>query len=345
MSFKIFLDDLKKNKLKKVYLLYGNERYLKDWFLLEIKDKYINKSFETLNYIYLDGKENSLTEIINACETLPFMSEKKIVVVEDKYYFTSGKSENANEEEELSNYLLNLNDATSLIFIEKGDKIDSRKRIVRKIKEIGSVLHLTKLKEEELHSWIKNIFIKQNKKIHNREIAYFIQASGYFESTINKTLYDLENEIIKISNYLGNRNEVTIEDIDKITVKTLQNNIFKLVDSIGQKKGDVALSILNEMLLENEPLQVILHMIIRQLRLLMMAKLLIEKGYGHGTIAQKMKVHSFVAQKLVSQSKNFTLEELKNGLEEGLKVDTDIKKGRIESKLAVEVLIVKFATK
>ncbi|MGF7056379.1 DNA polymerase III subunit delta [Brassicibacter mesophilus] len=343
MSYKIFLNDIEKNNLKKVYILYGNEMYLKDWFLSEVKNRYVDKSFETLNYVHLDGKEISIDNIINACETLPFMSDKKIVVVEDVTYFTSTKGSNVQDEEELSNYLLNLNESTCLIFVEKEDKIDNRKKIVKKVKEVGSVIQLTKLKDEELNKWILDIFGKNGKKISKKDIYYFIQASGYFESSINKTLYDLENEIIKICNYLGDRNEVTKNDIDKVGIKTLQNNIFKLVDGIGQKKTEVSLSIFNEMLLESQPLQVILHMIIRQLRLLLMAKLLEEKGYSHGSIAQKMNIHSFVAQKIVGQSKNFTIEELKKGLEDGLEVDKSIKTGKMDSKLAVEMLIVEFS--
>jgi len=83
--------------------------------------------------------------------------------------------------------------------------------------------------------------------------------------------------------------------------------------------------------------------IVRQLRLLLMAKLLEEKGYGHGNIAQKMNLHSFVAQKVVTQSRNFTTKQLKKGLENSLKVDRNIKTGKMDGKLAVEMLIVEFA--
>jgi len=62
MGFKILLNDMEKNNLKKVYILYGNETYLKDWFLSEIKNRYIDQSFETLNYIHIDGKETSINK-------------------------------------------------------------------------------------------------------------------------------------------------------------------------------------------------------------------------------------------------------------------------------------------
>ncbi|RKD30869.1 DNA polymerase III subunit delta [Thermohalobacter berrensis] len=345
MDYKQILDDIKKNKLKKVYLCYGSEVYLIDWILSQIKNKYVDKSFESLNYIHLDGKETTIDNIINACETLPLMSDKKIVVVEDLVFITSGKSGNSSEEKQLSEYLLNLNDSTCLIFTIREEKIDSRKKIVKNIKKVGSVIKLDKIKGEELKQWISKSFRKRGKQIDNKGIYYLIELSGYLESKSNKTLYDLENEIIKISNYLEGRKRVTNEDIDKVLVRSLQNNIFKLVDGIGQRKTDVALSLLNEMILENEPIQLILHMIIRQFRLILMAKMLEKKGYSQGIIAKKMGVHNFVAKKVISQSRNFTTKELENGLKSCLETDKKIKKGNMNDKLAVEMLIISFCNK
>jgi len=343
MSYKDILKDIKENNLKKVYLCYGNEDYLKDWILLELKSKYIEKTFESLNYIYMDGKDSGASNIVNACETLPFMSEKKIVVVEGLPFFSGAKSVNTEDEDELNSYLSRLGDSTCLVFIEKEEKLDNRKKLVKKIKSVGSIIEINRIKDEELSKWITKIFNKEKKKISKGTVIHFIQNSGYLDVNSNKTLYDLENEIIKISNYLGDREEVTAEDIDKVLVKSLQNNIFKLVDGIGQKRADLALRVFNEMLLDNQPVLIIMSMIIRQFRLLFMAKLLEEKGYSQGNIAEKIKVPNFIAQKVIQQSRNFTEKELEEGLNKCLEIDIYVKSGKIDNKLAIEMLLTRFA--
>lgn len=338
MNYRDFLKDIKNHELKPVYLCYGTESYLKNLIINDLKAKYIDPAFETLNYIYLDGKEVTVDGIINACETLPFMAEKKIVVIEDLVGLSGGKGTLENEED-LIDYLLKIGFSTCLMLIVNEEKIDNRKKIVKKVKEVGSIIELNKIKDDELSKWILKGFKKYNKNIDKGDIYYFIEGTGYFEASANKSLYDLENEITKICNYIGDRSDITRADIDKILVKSLQNNIFKLVDGLGQKKPHIALSLFNEMLLNNEPLQLIMYMIIRQFRLIFMAKLLEEKGYSQGDIASKAKVPGFIAQKLIAQSRNFTKEELMNILERCLEIEAGTKTGAMDGKLAVEILI------
>ncbi|KPU27916.1 DNA polymerase III subunit delta [Caloranaerobacter sp. TR13] len=343
MSYKQILNDIKNNDLKRVYLIYGKENYLIDWIINEIKEKYIDKNFESLNYVHLDGKEVGVDSIVNACETLPFMSDKKIVIIENLVFLTGGKLNDKEDEQRLNEYISKVSNFTCLIFVVREEKIDNRKKLVKNIKKVGQVIELSKIKGEDLARWVSKTFSKYNKKITQKDIMYFIENTGYLEYSSNKTLYDLENEIIKTCNYLGCREQVKTEDIDKVLVRSLENNIFKLVDSVGQKRTDRALTLLNEMILNNEPIQLILHMVIKQIRLLFMAKLLEGKGYSQGVIAQKLGVQNFVVKKLIEQSRNFEIEELQSAFERCLKIDESIKKGQIENRLALEMLIVEFS--
>ncbi len=339
MDYKDMLKDIKNNELKNVYLLYGNEMYLKDYIISSIKKKYIDEAFETLNMIYIDGKEASTELIINACETLPFMSDKKVVVVEDLPIFISKKEVNNLDEEELCKYLGKLNASTCLLFIVNEAKIDNRKKATKIIKQKGEVAQLVKLKDIELNKWTQSIFSKRNKKISNPDIQYFLHQVGYYDSNSNRTLYDLENEINKICSYLGEREKVEKEDIEKGVVKSLHNNVFALVDSMGEGRADEALSIFNDMILENEPVQLIFHMIIRQFRMLILTKLYGEKGYSQGDISQKIGAPTFAVKKLISQTRNYSLADLNIILEKALDVDRAIKTGKMEWKLAVEMFI------
>ncbi|SCG83639.1 DNA polymerase III subunit delta [Proteiniborus sp. DW1] len=339
MDYKEMLKDIKNDELKNVYLLYGNEMYLKDYIISNIKQKYIDVAFESLNMIYIDGKETTTDKIINACETLPFMSDKKIVVVEDLPLFTTKKETNNLDEDELCNYLGKLNSSTCLLFVLNEVKIDNRKKVIKIIKQNGEIVQLLKLRDAELIKWTQSVFSRNKKSISNIDIQFFLHQAGYYDSNNERTLYDLENEINKICSYLGQRKIVEKEDIEKGVVKSLQNNVFALVDAIGEKKVDEALSIFNDMILDNEPIQLIFHMIIRQLRLLMLTKLYGEKGYSQGDISQKINVPTFVVKKLLMQTKNFSSTNLNTILEKALDVDRTIKTGKMEWSLAVEMFI------
>lgn len=353
MGYNEILKDIKQDELKTVYLLYGAEMYLKDIVLSKVKDKYLDSSFETLNYSYIDGKSASQDDIINACETLPFMSKKKLVVVEDLPIFKGSNKEESSQkegdsqgEDVLSDYINNISETTCLIFIWNGEKIDNRKRIIKNIKKVGRVLELEKLKNEELDRWTTNQFKTHKKNISRNEISYFLASTSYLDRNTDKTLYDLENEIKKIINYIGDRYEITKSDIDNTKPKSLENDVFKLVDYISQKNTSMAIELFNEMLLSGEAAQKIMHMIVRQMRLLLASKLLREKGYDVKTIGQKINIyHNFIIQKLISQGIGFGESELITGLEMCRNIDRDIKTGRIDAKLGMEILIVELSKK
>ncbi|TAH62868.1 MAG: DNA polymerase III subunit delta [Gottschalkiaceae bacterium] len=344
MSYKNVLKDIKDDNLKNLYLLFGSEMYLKDYILSNIKKKYIDEAFESLNYIHIDGKEANAASIINACETLPFMADKKIVVVEELTLLTSKKEESRLDEDELCKYLENINISTCLIFISSELKIDNRKKIIKIINKQGNIVELSKLKDLDLTKWTQSIFSKNKKNISMGNIQYFLQQVGYYDNNSERTLYDLENEINKICSYLGSENTVEKEDIEKVLVKSLQNDIFALVDALGQKKSDIALSIFNDMVLDNEPIPRIFPMIIRQLRLLVITKLCEEKGYGQGDISKKVGLPLFVTKKLILQTRNFTLNNLHKGIKVALDVDRSIKTGKMEGKLAIEMFITEFSS-
>ena len=355
MGYREMLKDIKQNELKAVYLLYGPEMYLKDMVLSKLKTAYLDSSFETLNYSYIDGKYSSQDDIINACETLPFMADKKLVVVEDLPIFKAGKKGESSDQDDseeknsqgddiLSNYISNIADTTCLVFIWNGEKLDNRRKIIKDIKKIGRIIELEKLKNEELDSWTASQFKTHKKSISRNEISYFLTLTSYLDRNTDKTLYDLENEIKKTVNYIGDREEVTRKDIDSTKPKNLENDIFKLVDYISQKNTSKTIELFNEMLLSGEAAQKIMYMIIRQMRLLLASKLLREKGYDVKTIGQKINIyHNFIIQKLISQGTVFSEKELIRGLEKCRDTDRDMKTGKIDPKLGMEILIVELS--
>lgn len=347
MTYRDVLKDIDMGELKTVYLLFGAEMYLKDKLISKLKNKYIDDAFETLNFSHIDGKTANTDDIVNACETLPFMSEKKIVVVDELSLFKgSSKDSTPQKDDKLADYIEKIGESTCLLFVLNEDKIDNRKKIVKNIKKVGRIVELEKLKNEELNKWTMEQFKKHKKAIKMQELVYFLSATSYLDKSSDKTLYDLENEIDKVVNYIGDRAEVLRTDIEYTKPKSLENDIFKLIDYISQNNTSKAIELFNDMILSGEAVQLILYMIVRQVRLLLVSKLLEQKGYSIKAIGQKINVyHNFIIQKLITQGKRFTEDELIYYLNKCMKVDKDIKTGKMDAGLGVEVLIVELSQK
>ena len=138
MGYKTLLKDIKENNVAKVYLIYGREKYLVGKSIDAIKDRYFsNANDESFNYNYFDGIKDDIDDVLNSCETLPFMGDKRVVIVRSKEIFSGNKNVlSKDDEEKLTKYVSNVPETTCLVFIA-GEKIDKRKKLVKEIKSSG----------------------------------------------------------------------------------------------------------------------------------------------------------------------------------------------------------------
>ena len=347
LNYKEFIKKVKDKDLEPVYLFYGDEYYLMDYTLKAIKDTFIDEAFEALNYVVMNGSEVGFEKILNACETLPFMSDKRIVIVKNLPLFQSKKEASSQGEwnlppskNPLTKYIESLEDYMCLIFLERQKSINKSNALYKAINKVGDVVEFTKLKGRDLDNWVKGKFKQYNKSISIPAINYFIQQSSYLDPNRSKTLYDLENEIIKISNYMTNSQEVTKEIIDLLMAQPLEMNIFNLLNNISQKNGENAIRLFNEMFMSNEPVLRILHMIVRQIRNMLHYKMLREKGYSKGEAFSKMGISKYEYEKVSSQSNNFTISQLERAMLYCLEADKTIKSSSADyHRLAMEILI------
>lgn len=340
MNYKELISSINNDKLLTVYLFTGIERYLMDKTLELLKEKYIDKSFETLNYIVLDGKEVEFKDILDACETLPFMSQKKIVVIKDINEVMGNKG--VDFDKKLSDYITKLDDYLIFIIIDKSNNMGQSTNIYKTVKKLGGIVEFEKLKGRDLSLWVEKKFKGFKKAISYDNIIYFLQSSSYNAYNSPKTLYDLENEILKIVNFTDNK-EITREDIDLVLSRTLDTNIFNLLSYINKKDTDAALRTFNELYISNEPIQLILSMVARQIRLMLSYKLFKERGDTEGSIQKKMQIKDYEFKRISQEASNFSKEYLIQALELILKFDIKQKTSSHDEKLAFEMLIVQLS--
>ncbi len=344
MNYKDIISDIKNRNLKNIYLFYGKEYYLIENAKKEIKST-LNDGMVDFNLDIIDGKETTLDQIISTIETLPFMDDKKVVILKD-FELLKGKKKNFTDDDEnyFTEYIENMPETTILVLVVYGD-VDKRKSLVKKISKNGVVFNCDKLSDMDLFKWVKKKFELNNVVIDNAQVMYFIEQEGYRDKNSEKTLSDLENEINKISSFVGKENKVTNDIIDQLSQKKVENDIFKLIDYIGQKNSSDAMKILSDMIYEGESVFGIFSMIARQFKVIIQVRQLQLQGHSSKSIADRLKLHPFVVGKALKQTKNFSDEIIIDILNSILESDFKIKNGLVRDTLAIEILISKYCKK
>lgn len=342
MNYSNFLKDISKDNLESLYLFIGEEEYLMKHALGILKEKYIEESFETLNYIVLEGKDTDIDSLIDPCETLPFMNEKKLVVLKNVSKFIENVDKS--REDELYKYMESLGDFLILIFMDSDNSLKKNRKFYKFFKKREKVVEFSSLKGRDLHNWVNSILKNHGKKMNQRDIDYFIHESSYNSRNTDLNLYDLENQLLKIVDHKKDEN-ISKDTIDEVLVKTVDTNIFQLLDAIDSFDSHKSLHILNQMYMDNEPIPRILFMIIRHIRLILGYKLYKQKGYNDKSIYDKLGIKFYEGRKIAAIEGRFSLNLLNNLMEELLEADKKIKSTSIDDKLVVEMFLVHLNTK
>ncbi|MCT4507207.1 MAG: DNA polymerase III subunit delta [Tepidibacter sp.] len=341
MKYGDIIKDIKINKYEKIYTFYGKETYLIDKLIKKFKEG-LNSAFIDFNFSTIDGSQTSLDEIISSLETIPFMDDRKIIVIKNFELLTNKKKNfTQKDEEEFCEYIKNTPDYSILIFVNYSD-IDKRKKFSKELGKSGILLNCNKLDNNELFKWAQKRFKKENVEIERPTLNYFLNNIDYQNKNSDKTLSDIENEIIKVTSFVGSGKKVSISDVDKLSSKKIENDIFKLIDFIGNKNASEAIKILNDMIVKGESPLMVLSMISRQFKIIIQAKELNQKGNPEGVISKSLAIHPYVIKKALIQSRKFDNNAIIKLQNELLKADYSIKNGLKRDVLALEIIISKF---
>lgn len=336
MSVEILKKQIKENSLQKVYLFYGAEEYLIKYYINAITKQIVSEENKELNYIFFDGKTDPDTIIAN-CETLPLFSEKKIVIARNSGLFKSKKGDSPDQNsdkkstrDKFSEYLEKIPEYTCVVFVES--EIDKRIKIVNTVKKHGLIVEFAYQKPADLVKWVVKVFKSHNRNIDQMSASYLVENSEY-------SMTELLNEIDKIVNFIDEKIQINISDIESICNKSIKSRIFDLTDAVSEGNISKALTLLNDMAALKEPMQKVLFMIIRQIRMVYRIKLLKQKGVREDAIAKQMGLTPFIASKVMNISRNMKIDVVENAMYYSLELDEAIKTGKISDRIAIELLI------
>jgi len=285
---------------KNTILLSGDELYLIDHYIEDIKNRFI-KPFEEMNVFRVENIKKNGSEVVSFLKTIPFMAKKRMVIIEDCSFLTSKQSLEKQDEDELLQYIANKKDENCLIFKGQGLKIDKRKKITKQIEKHGEHKQYNKLREIELVKWIVLYLTKNNREITQKDALWMAHMIGYLEYQSTMNLYDVKNELDKLIGYTENRQKVEEREITMVVNGSVENNIFKLIDNICEGKREDALEMLEDMQTNNIAPQYIFFMIARHLRSLSNIISMREDGVADTLILKKLNMRPFVYKKMTQQ--------------------------------------------
>ena len=319
-------EDLKSGQLKQVYLLYGEEDYLKKQYR-ERLTKALLPEGDTMNFARYEGKGVDVKEVIDLSETMPFFANRRLIVFENTGFFKSAGAE-------LADYIKEMPDTTYYLFVES--EVDKRSKLYKSVQAKGRAVELGVQDEGTLKRWIAGKMRDEKKQISEQSIVYFLGKVGTDMENITK-------ELEKLFCYTLDRETITREDVDAVCVTQISNHIFDMVNAVTEKKQRRALELYYELLALKEPPMRILFLMTRQYRLLYQVKQFQQKGYARKEIAAKAGLHPFAVGKYMDQAKLLKNVELLGILEDAADLEERVKTGLLTDTLAVEIFIVRYS--
>lgn len=323
---KNIIKDIEKGEIKRAYLIYGEEKYL----VRNIKDKLIKaivNDGDNMNFSKFSGKDCNEKQIIDLAETLPFLAQYRVILMEDTGWFKSAN-------EDMASYIAEIPEDTVLVFIE--NEVDKRNRLYKQVKSNGYVCECGRMNKSDLSKWILVRLKKENKNIARDNMDYLLDKLG-------DDMDNITSELDKLLSYTLNKDVITREDIDKVCISEISGKIFEMVDAIGNKKQKKALDLYYDLIAVREAPMKILYMLARQFNIMLQVKEMLKNREAAAVIAKNMGMQNFVVNKAIGQCRNFTLPVIKDAVNYCLELEEAVKLGNMNDKMAVELIIVKYS--
>ncbi|MHB1355839.1 MAG: DNA polymerase III subunit delta [Anaerolineae bacterium] len=330
-------------------IIHGEEEFTRTEEISKLKARFTQAGLGDLNSTSLDGHKLSILHLREACETMPFLANRRLVLVYGllQRFDPAGKSEGEESDtettaidpvftKELVGFLTLVPAFTHLVFCET--KLLSARNPVLKHAQSDKdavIKQCDKPGNDTLSGWI----MRQAK---SKNLLIAGDAARELAKQVGNNLRQLDTELDKLAAF-ANYRTIQVEHVNGLITENLEARIFSLVDALGRRERRAALRELEVLYTTGAHPLYILTMVVRQYRMLIMAKELLDERHSNNQmLMQELKVRDFVADKLQQQARLYHMAELLTIYSRLLQIDQQIKTGRINGELALELLVVEF---
>lgn len=336
IDLEVLEGNIKKGKIDNSYVFTGLDEVLIKESITTIVNETLDDTFKDLNLIKLDGVSVTEEAIIDACETLPFMSNKKVVVIfranflKDKVDASSTKIYKRCEEY-IKNPPAHCRFLLYYLLEDKRDNPTKNKKLMSLDKSC-TVVKADRLKGDKLAKKVNSIFESKGKNIGKVELKYFCD-------TVENNFNIIEREVEKLICYVGER-EITRNDIALMLPQRSEDDVFDLVEYLSQKRPEKSIDLMNELLNRGENMMLILSLVENQFSMLFKIKLGMEQGKTKEDFTREIRRPAFVCEKLMGQSRKFTLKQLEKCMKLCIETEGILKSSASDKQTEMELLLI-----
>ncbi|MCX6721272.1 MAG: DNA polymerase III subunit delta [Candidatus Staskawiczbacteria bacterium] len=303
-----------------IYFLYGPDSYRSKEKLQEIIEGYKKVHKSGLNLVYVDAKEFDFKDFYSNFKISSMFAEKKLIVLKNLFG-------NLKFQEEFLENIKNLEDIKDIVVIYEDCPADQRTKFFKALQKHAKCQEFEFLQPAQLSKWVAQQFAKNNSKIDSA-------AQSLLSNFVGNNLWQMANEINKLSNYKRGA-IIKKEDVELLVKPNIENDIFKTIDALASKNKKEALLLLHKHLDGGDNSLYLLSMVAYQFRNLLIIKELMDSRKSLANCG----LHPFVVRKTSYLCNQFTFEQLKKIYQRIFQIDADIKTGKIDSELALDMLV------
>lgn len=320
MNHTEFFDLMKKGSPGECYLFEGTEEYIKQQALKNLYTKLLPAGLEEMNRVELTDPDAD--SLIAAAETLPFMAEKRLVVIRECALLMAGrKEEDEDRLQAIADYLGHISPSACLVFYVKG-KADGRKKLYTILKKKNAIVDFSPMSDADCADWCVRTLRRMGKKLSG-------DNAGRLVFTVGRDAALLKQEMEKLCAYLDERDTITAEDIDAICTRSTECTVFQMVDAQVVGNTDRAFGLLRDMVRAGEERMGILAMLLRQYRILYHMRCLMDERSPQQGQAALLGIPHFSVGRTQQQARRFEKARLKRAYDYLMDYEYQIKQGRL----------------
>lgn len=330
-SLKALKQDLKTDAVGRLYVFHGEETYLRDYYLGELKKKLLPAGLEDFNFHPIAGRDCTPELLSQKVDCLPMMSERTLILITDYDLFAAA----AEIKDRFLALFADLPDYCCVVFLYDliPYKSDARTKLANSLKQHGSVVAFHRQEQGDLVDWISRHFRSTGHEIGTEDAKYLLFLCG-------DLMHRLSAEIQKISAY-AKHPRVTREDIDAVAIPIVDAVVFQMTDAIAQGNFDKAAAVMNDLLGTQEPPIRILFSMGKYFRQLYTARLAREHGKNTAWLMEQWGItNSWPAEKLMDAARRYSLPWCRNAVRRCAETDLAMKSyGGDERDLLVTLIL------
>ena len=318
--------DIKNGNYKRIYILWGDQDYLIKRYEKALIGVFLPQNDE-INLTKFFGKKTDIKEVIALSDTMPFMSEHRVIVLENTGFFEHAA-------EELADYIPNIPETSVLIFCE--EKIDARLKQTKAVRSVGCIAQFSNLSDAELRDFIIKRLAKEHRPITEAALNLFLERCG-------DDMWQITNDLERIISYTFGKDGIRPADVEALMPPRAEDRIFAMIDAILAGRTQEALKYYRDLLMLRSDHLGILSLLEDQFRLLYHVKLMDGDHMDYKKIAATLSMRDIRVKMALPAARKSSKISLTRRIEMCTDTDEKIKSGLIDKQIGVESLIFELA--